>query len=117
MTKRPSVTILIPAINETESLRKVIIECLQLTQYAIIPLVVIDSKVAEETKKEAIKSNAKVINIGKGLGKGTAVRLAIPHIKTDYVIQIDADYQFMPYDIPKFMNALLSGYDVALGTR
>ena len=68
-------------------------------------------------KKVAKESKAKIINIGDQLGKGIAIRYAIPYLKTDYVVQIDADYQFMPYEIPDLIEPLLKGYDVVLGTR
>ncbi len=113
----PSLTILIPAVNEEKLIGKMIRDCLRLKQYAIQPLIVIDSKTTDNTKKVAEKNKAQVLHIGKGLGKGTAVRKALAHIKTPYVIQIDADYQFHPDEIPLLMEPLLDGYDVTLGTR
>jgi dolichol-phosphate hexosyltransferase len=117
MKKKTNVTIIIPALNEGEILKKTIDECLKIQMYNIDVLVVIDSKTDMHTKKVLKKSTVKSVNIGKGLGKGAAVRLSIPYIKSDYVVQIDADYQFMPHEIPLIVSPLLAGYDVTLGTR
>lgn len=114
---KPSVTILIPAVNEEKLIGKIVKDSLKIKQYDIHVLVVLDSKTTDNTKKIAKKNGAKVLNIGKGLGKGTAVRKAISSIKTPYVVQIDADYQFHPDEIPLLMEPLLHGYDVTLGTR
>ena len=116
-TKKPTVSVIIPAINEGKILLKVINETLKIDKYKMDVMVIIDSKADAETVKVAKQSKARVINIGKGMGKGTAVRKSIPYIKGEYTVQIDADYQFMPYEIPKLLAYLEKGYDVALGTR
>ena len=115
--KKPAVTVIIPTINEGKILQKVIKGSKAVTEYDISILLVISERTTKETKKVAKESKEKIINIGDQLGKGTAIRYAIPHIKTQYVVQIDADYQFMPYEIPDLISPLLHGYDVVLGTR
>lgn len=114
--KKPSVTILIPAYNEEKNIKRMIVDCLKIKNYVVSVLVVIDSKTTDTTNIVAKKAGALVV-YGKGLGKGSTVRSAIPHIKNEYVVQIDADYQFIPSDIPKLIDPLIKGYDVALGTR
>lgn len=115
--KKPSVSITIAALNEEKIIAKTLRECFKLKQYELQVLVVLDNKTTDNTAKVAEKSGAKVIQTGKWLGKGAALRKSINYVKGDYVVQIDADYQFMPYDIPKMINPLISGYDVALATR
>jgi glycosyltransferase involved in cell wall biosynthesis len=113
----PFVTIMIAALNEEKNITKVIKECLKLNKLKTEILVILDSKTTDNTKGVAEKAGARVIQTGKWKGKGAALRLAQKYIKGDYVVQIDADYQFMPRDIPKFINALQEKYDVALGSR
>lgn len=115
--KKPTVTVLIPALNEENIIGKLIKDCLNLHQYKIDVLVVIDSKSVDNTRQEAKKAGAKVIYSGQGKGKGAAVRFSMPYIKGEYVVQIDADYQFMPYEIPLLVEPLLKGFDITLGTR
>lgn len=116
--KKPKVTITMAALNEEKVIGKALEECFKLEKlYDLQVLVVLDSKTTDDTAGVAKKAGATVIQTGKWRGKGYALRKATKFIKGDYTIQIDADYQFMPSDIPKFMDALQNGYDVALATR
>lgn len=114
---KPGVTILIPAINEGDTLKQLIKDCLKNEKYEIHILILIDSKATLDTRRAAKDSLEKVIDTGKSLGKGAAIKKSIPFITTEYVVQIDADYQFLPNEIPKLIYPLTKGYDVALGTR
>lgn len=115
--KLPFVSVMMAALNEEKNIGRTIKETLKIKKYKMEVLVVLDSKTTDDTGKVAKKAGAKVIHTGKWLGKGAALRLALPLAKGDIVIQMDADYQFMPYDIPKLVEPLLNGYDVALGSR
>lgn len=117
VNKPPFVTIMIAALNEEKNIKKVLDECFKLKNIKSEVLVILDSKTTDKTAEVAEKNGARVIQTGKWRGKGAALRLAQKYIKGDYVVQIDADYQFMPRDIPKFIEALQNGYDVALGSR
>lgn len=116
-TAKPKVTITIAALNEEKVIAKTLSECFKLKQYNLQVFVVLDSKTTDKTAEVAKKAGATVIQTGKWKGKGAALRKAVKYVKGDYVVQIDADYQFMPFDIPKFIDALQNGYDVALATR
>ena len=116
-SKLPFVTIMIAALNEEKNIAKVVKECISLKDLKTEILVAIDSKTTDRTKEVAEKAGARVINTGKWRGKGAALRFAQKYVKGDYVVQIDADYQFLPKDIPNLINSLLDGYDVALGSR
>ncbi len=115
--KSPLVTIMIAALNEEKNIKKVVDECLKLKDIRLEVLVILDSKTTDKTKEVAEKAGARVINTGRWRGKGAALRLAQKYIKGDYTVQIDADYQFLPRDIPKFIKALQDKYDVVLGSR
>jgi len=117
MVKKTKVLILMPALNEGKTIIKTINDCLKTKKYDVSVLVVIDSKINKDTLVAARTTKAKIINIGKGKGKGNAVRKAIPYCGKGIVVQLDADYQFIPSDLPKMVKPLLNGYDVTLGTR
>jgi dolichol-phosphate hexosyltransferase len=114
--RKPSLTILIPALNEEKNIERIVKDSLKIKEYKTEVLVVIDKKTKDKTEELAKKSGAKVI-WGKGRGKGSTFRSSLPSIKTDYVVQIDADYQFIPKDIPRLVAKLDEGFDVVLGTR
>lgn len=115
--KLPFVTIMIAALNEEKNIKRVVTECFKLREIRSEVLVVIDSKTTDRTKEIAEKAGARVIHTGLWKGKGAALRIAQKNIKGDYIVQIDADYQFLPRDITKLIKPLLTGYDVALGSR
>lgn len=116
-TPKIKITILMPALNEGKTIIKTINDCYKHTQYDVDVLVVTDSKIKKDTLEAAKTTKARIIDIGKGKGKGYAVRKAIPFLKNDIIVQLDADYQFLPTDLPKMVEPLLQGYDVTLGTR
>lgn len=112
------VSVMIAALNEEKNIQRTIKETLKIKKYHDLEvLVVLDSKTTDRTAEVSKKAGAKVIHTGKWLGKGAALRLALPYAKGNIVVQMDADYQFMPYDIPKLVDPLLKGFDVALGSR
>jgi glycosyltransferase involved in cell wall biosynthesis len=115
--KKPTVTIFIPAYNEEKNIKKIVKDSFGVSSILPDVLVIIDSKTTDNTIVEAKKAGARILKIKNSLGKGTNIAGAIQHIKGDYVLQIDADYQFIPNDIPKLIDPLLNGYDVTLGTR
>ncbi len=61
------------------------------------------------------------INQGERKGLGAAyirtMDYAIKKLGADVVISIDADFQFDPHDLPKFIQKLDEGYDVVIQTR
>lgn len=117
INKKPNVDVLIPALNEEKNIQKIVKDCLNVKLYNINILVLIDSRTTDNTSQEAKKAGAKVIHITKSKGKGDNIKFAIPFLKSEYVVQIDADHQFQPYEIPKLVEPLRHGYDITLGTR
>jgi dolichol-phosphate mannosyltransferase len=53
--------------------------------------------------------------IGVGLFKG--FQYAIESLGADVLIEIDADFQHNPEDIPRFLKGISQGYDVVIGSR
>ncbi len=116
--KKPFITIIITAYNEEETIKKIIKDTQKYTSQYTKEIIVIDDASEDNTKLIAEKSGAdKVISHKKNIGKGGAFKTGIIHSKGDYIIQIDADYQFLPKEIPKLVRYLQIGYDVVLGTR
>ena len=116
VAKRKTLTVLIPALNEEKNIKKVIQSSKKIKNYDTKIIVVIDKKTTDRTAKVAKKLGAKII-LGKGSGKGSNIKTSLSYLKSEFVVQIDADYQFMPYEIPKLVSPLTQGYDIALGTR
>ncbi|MDO8269472.1 MAG: glycosyltransferase, partial [Candidatus Levybacteria bacterium] len=61
------------------------------------------------------------VNQGEKKGLGAAyIRTmghAIEKLGADVVVSIDADFQFDPHDLPKFIQKIDDGYDMVIQTR
>ncbi|MEN9407855.1 MAG: hypothetical protein RLZZ455_1071 [Candidatus Parcubacteria bacterium] len=115
--KKPTVDIIIPALNEERIIEHTVRECFKISKYHIRVLVVVDGKTKDKTAMVARMAGAEVIQTKEKGGKGAVFRKSLPHLRGEYVIQIDADLQFKPAEIPKHVDALQKGADLTLGTR
>lgn len=115
--RQPYVSVIVPAYNEEKNIQKILQNIKKIKGYKLQIIVAIDSKTSDNTKGVAIKEKVEILLTKKTAGKGDVIRQAIKKVKGDYTIQIDADSQFIPPDIPKMIQPLLENYDVTLGTR
>lgn len=111
------VSVIIPTYNEGKTIGKIIREVKDLNGQFPIEVIVIDAHSSDKTVEIAKKEGVKIIVRDKKYGKGTDFWLASQKAKGDYVVQIDADYQFSPRDIPLMVKSLENGADVVLGKR
>ncbi len=76
---------------------------------------------AEEVKKFCQKWKNVHLLLGEKKGLGVAyvrgMHYAIDVLKADAVIEIDADFQHDPHDIPKLISAMDNGADHVIGSR
>ncbi|MBI1870785.1 MAG: glycosyltransferase family 2 protein [Chlamydiae bacterium] len=118
MKSLPLVSIIIPAYNEEKNIRSVIEDTLQLKTQFPLEIIVVDDGSKDETADVAKSAGAdRVISYPKNKGKGGAFRMGVDEAKGEYIIQIDADHQFQPHEIPLLVEALHQGYDLVLGSR
>jgi dolichol-phosphate mannosyltransferase len=118
-TPKDRVTILLPTLNEEESIRHVIedlpIYDLKNKGYDV-NILVVDGESTDRTKEIAEDNGANVI-LQQGKGKGAGVRTAFSHADTDYLFMLDADGTYPGVYIMDMLTKLKSGYDVVLGSR
>lgn len=116
--KSPLISVIIPGYNEEKNIASVIKDVAKLKKKYQIEIIVVDDGSKDKTAAVAKKTGAdKVITYKKNKGKGGAFRVGIDEAKGDYIVQIDADHQFQPNEIPLFIEELLKGSDVVCGTR
>lgn len=115
VSARNSTTVIIPTLNESRSISRVINE---LKQNGDNHIVVIDGNSVDGTSEVARKLGAKVI-IQRGKGKGEALRQAFADTIVDgeIVLMMDADGSMDPKEIPLFIEAIESGADLVKGSR
>ncbi len=110
-------TILLPTKNEVEAIGKVIDEIrLHCRDSRIL---VVDGKSTDGTLEMVIGKNIDIdVFVGEGNGKGSDVKLALPLIKTPYVVMVNADYTYPAIYIQTIYNLLkMNYYDVVTGCR
>lgn len=117
-----SISLIIPAYNEEQSIGKVITEFLTLTLAdGITPLIdqiiVCDNASIDNTAELARKAGAEVVYEGKQ-GYGAACLTAIKALrKPDIVVFADADHSILFSEIHLLLNKIDHGADLVIGKR
>lgn len=112
---RSNIAIIIPAKNESFTIKKVIRHC---ARYGTV--IVIDDASSDETGKISKLNGAIVLKNKKNLFYDKSLNRGFDYAfkkKFQFAITIDADGQHDLNKIPKFINFLKSGYDLILGKR
>ena len=107
------IIVTIPAYNEEETIGEVIRRVPRKIGRERVKVIVIDDGSRDETVAVAKKAGADKIvshvrNRGVGAAFRTGVRTAL-EMNADIMVNIDADLQFGPEDIPKLVEPILSG--------
>ena len=108
-------TVLIPVLNEAEAIGNVLDEVLS---EGVDPgnILVVDGGSTDGTVDIARSKGVRVIGqIGKG--KADAVKSALTHIKTRYVLLMDGDYTYPAMYIKDLCRAKEDGVDEVIGRR
>lgn len=118
MRSKKLVSIIITSYNEEKNVASVIKDCQKLKKFFPIEIVVVDGgskdKTVEVVKKLKVE---RIIPFLTKRGKGADFWAGGIAANGDYIVQIDADHQFQPNEIPLFVEALDKGADVAIATR
>lgn len=113
------VSIIFPALNEEETIGKVIdevpIQELEEKGYRA-EIIVVDNGSTDRTREIAKSKGARII-AEPARGKGKAMRTAFASVSGDFVFMIDADFTYPTTYIPQTLDLLEEKYDVVLGSR
>lgn len=113
------IDIILPALNEEETIGKVIDEIprsiLEERGY-LVKVLVVDGDSTDLTRQIAQEKGAEVI-VERRRGKGRAMRSAFQQVKADFVFMLDADYTYSATHIPEMLHMLNQGCDVVIGSR
>jgi hypothetical protein len=107
------VSVVIPALNEEDNL-PLVLEGLP----AVDEVVIVDGGSADDTVAIAreIRPDAVVVRQTRS-GKGNALACGFAACSGDVVVTLNADGSTDPGEIPRYVDALLSGAEVAHGSR
>lgn len=119
MTGEPYLSVVIPAYNEAERLKKHvpgIVAYLQLKNWTHEIIVVNDGS-QDGTAKMAQTLGVQLIDLQPNRGKGGAVKAGMLAAKGRYVLFADADQSTPIQEVAKLLAKLEAGYDIAIGSR
>ena len=97
-----NVTIVIPALNESLTIKDIIIH----SKHYSNDIIVIDGHSSDDTVIIAQSLGAKVI-YDHQKGKGEAIRTVIPYVSREIIVFIDADGSHDPHDIPVLVKPIM----------
>lgn len=113
--QKTTLSIVLPAKNESNSLISLIPQIKSIAPYAEI--LVINDGSTDDTAMVAHKAGAKVITHPYSQGNGAAIKTGARNALGDIIIFMDADGQHDPEDIPVLLDKLNEGYDMVVGAR
>lgn len=118
MKKKKLVSIILTSYNEEKNISSTVKDCQKLKKHFPIEIILVDAASKDKTVEIAKKLKIdRIIRFPVKRGKGADFWAGGLAAQGDYIIQIDTDHQFQPYEIPLFIEALEKGADVVIGTR
>ena len=110
----PRVSVVIPALNEELNLPGVLARLPR----GLHEVILVDGRSSDSTVAVAVRlrPDARVLE-QPGRGKGEALALGFAAATGDIVVTIDADGSTDPAEIPRYVDALVAGADMAKGSR
>ncbi len=108
-------SIILPAKNEAEGLKKVLPAIRACHPEA--ELIVVDDGSTDDTSDVANRFGARVVLHPRSLGNGAAIKSGARAALGNVIVFMDADGQHRPEDISRLIAELNSGCDMAVGAR
>jgi glycosyltransferase involved in cell wall biosynthesis len=117
-SEKPFVTVLMPCLNEAETLEI----CIKKAQKFFIQsningeVLIADNGSNDGSQDIAAQLNSRIVHI-KEKGYGSALRGGIDAAKGEYIIMGDADDSYDFSDLTLFIDKLKQGYELVMGNR
>jgi glycosyltransferase involved in cell wall biosynthesis len=114
-----SVSVIIPAYNEEESIERVLLRTHNALESMGLPyeVILVDDGSTDRTRFLAERQKATILSNGSNRGKGHAVKRGLNSALGDVIVLMDADGSHQPEEIPKLIKPLMNGADIVAGSR
>jgi len=118
MINEPEVSVVLPCLNESESIASCIkkIQEVFLRQGIRGEIIVVDNGSIDDSPAIAVSLGARVI-LEPRHGYGSAYLRGLKEVKGKFIIIGDSDNTYDFYDIPKFLQPLREGFNFVIGSR
>lgn len=113
------ISVIIPAYNEEKNIQETINRVKKsLDKTLDYEIVFVDDGSRDKTYQIARETGVICLKHKKNMGKGAAFRTGISNAKGEIIVQIDADSQFPPEEIPKIIEPIIRDEaDITLASR
>ena len=127
--KMPVACVILPTYNEVENVTQVIPAVFQqaakISDTHELHVLVVDDDSPDGTRGavENLQRNHKNLHVIGGMKRGLGdaykrgIKYAIEHLSPDVIIEMDADGQHDPEEIPQFITLSNSGFSLVIGSR
>ena len=114
-----SVSVVIPAYNEEQTVGGVIEDTLKTLESADHPyeIIVVNDGSTDKTGLIASQYKTTLLTNSKNMGKGYSLRRAFQEANGEIIVTIDSDGEHRPKEIMDLIEPLLNGTDIVGGSR
>jgi glycosyltransferase involved in cell wall biosynthesis len=123
MTSRQLVSVVVPLLNEEESV-SLLIDAVRdaLAEQPMWELVLVDDGSTDGTREIVTRIShedprVRMVVLARNYGQSTAMQAGFDHARGEVVVTMDGDLQNDPRDIPMLLEKLSEGYDLVAGYR
>lgn len=109
------VSIILPAHNEAESLKRLLPQLTGL--YPDFEIIVVNDGSNDDTKEVVENSVARLISHPYCMGNGAAVKTGARAASGEVLVYMDADGQHSPEDVARLITEMDKGFDMVVGAR
>lgn len=118
MTDEIEISIVIPCLNEAETLQGCVVEAFAALESNGVTgeVIVADNGSSDGSQEIARQAGARVITVSRK-GYGNALQGGVRASEAEYVLMGDADGSYDFGELPRFLEKLREGFDLVMGCR